>query len=76
LLPESAPLLDPFALALRKIEFESGRMMQAQITFLKSADLLSLRGPVSAAVESRHEQVRKLWDDMLSSIGVERRKDR
>lgn len=76
LLPESAPLLDPFALALRKIEFESGRLMQAQIMFLKSADLLPFRSAVNAAVESRHEQVRKLWDDMLSSIGVERRKDR
>jgi hypothetical protein len=68
-------LLDPFALALRKIEFESGRLMQAQIMFLKSAYLLPLRGAVSAAVESRHEQVRRLWDDMLSSIGVERPKD-
>ena len=44
--------------------------------FLKSADLLPLRSAVNTAVESRHEQVRKLWDDMLSSIGVERRKDR
>ena len=75
LLPDSVPLLDPFALALRKIEFESGRLMQAQIMFLKSAYLLPLRGAVSAAVESRHEQVRRLWDDMLSSIGVERPKD-
>ena len=76
LLPESGPSLDPFALALRKIEFESGRLMQAQIMFLRSTDLQPLRSAVNAAVESRHEQVRKLWDDMLSSIGVERRKDR
>jgi len=75
LLPESAPMLDPFALALRKIELESGRLMQAQSMFLKSTDLLPLRHVVSTAIESRHEQVRKLWDDMLSSIGVERRKD-
>ena len=76
LLPESGPLLDPFALALRKIEFESGRLMQAQITFLKDADLLPFRSAVTAAVESRHEQVRKLWDDLLSSIGAERSKGR
>jgi hypothetical protein len=76
LLPESAPMLDPFALALRKIEFESGRLMQAQIMFLKSADLLPLRSAVTAAVESRHAQVSKLWDDMLSGIGVERGKNR
>jgi hypothetical protein len=69
-------MLDPFALALRKIELESGRLMQAQSMLLKSADLLPLRHAVSTAIESRHEQVRKLWDDMLSSIGIERRKDR
>ena len=67
---------DPFALALRKIEFESGRVMQAQILLLKSADLLPLRDAVTAAVESRHLQVRKLWDDMLAGIGVDRRNAR
>jgi hypothetical protein len=76
LLPESAPMLDPFALALRKIELENGRVIQAQIMFLKSADLLPFRSAVNAAVESRHGQVRKLWDDMLSGIGVERGIDR
>ena len=65
---------DPFALALRKIEFESGRAMQAQILLLKSADLLPLRDAVSVAVESRHLQVRKLWDDMLAGFGMDRRK--
>jgi hypothetical protein len=76
LLPESAPSPDPFALALRKIEFESSRLMQAQIMFLKSPELLPFRSAVSTAVEGRHAQVRKLWEDMLSSIGVESRKDR
>jgi hypothetical protein len=64
---------DPFALALRKVEFESGRVMQAQILFLKSAELLPVRDAVTAAVESRHIQVRKLWDEMLAGIGVQRR---
>lgn len=72
LLPEKAPAQDPFALALRKIEFESGRAIQAQILFLKSSDLLPLRDAVTAAVEGRHLQVRKLWDEMLAGIGVER----
>jgi acetate CoA/acetoacetate CoA-transferase alpha subunit len=62
-------MLDSFASALRKIELESGRLIQAQIMFLKSADLLPFRSAVNAAVASRHEQVRKLWDDMLSGIG-------
>ena len=72
LLPLETAAQDPFALALRKIEFESGRMMQAQIMFLKSADLLPLRNAVNAAVEGRHLQVRKLWQDMLAGIGVDR----
>ncbi len=76
LLPGAAPMPDPFALALRKIEFESNRLIQAQILFLKSADLLPFRSAVNAAVESRHAQVRKLWDGMLSGIGVERGIDR
>jgi hypothetical protein len=76
LLPDSAPMLDPFALALRKIESESSRLIQAQILFLKRADLAPFRSGVNAAVESRHTQVRKLWDDMLSGIGLERGIDR
>jgi hypothetical protein len=72
LLPQEAVAQDPFALALRKIEFESGRAMQAQIMFLKSAELASLRGPVTTAVEGRHVQVRKLWQEMLTGIGVDR----
>ncbi len=47
-------------------------MMQAQILFLKSGDLLPLRDAMNAAVENRHLQVRKLWDEMLAGIGVER----
>jgi len=76
LLPEEAPAQDPFVLALRKIEFESGRVMQAQILFLKSVDLLPLRDAVTTTVESRHLQVRKLWEEMLAGIGVERGKAR
>jgi hypothetical protein len=72
LLPQETAAQDPFALALRKIEFESGRMMQAQIMFLKGADLLPLRNAVNAAVEGRHLQVRKLWQEMLAGIGVDR----
>jgi hypothetical protein len=71
LLPQETAAQDPFALALRKIEFESGRVLQAQIMFLKSADLLPLREAVTAAVEGRHLQVRKLWQEMLAGIGVD-----
>jgi hypothetical protein len=71
LLPENALARDPFTLASRKIEFESGRVMQAQISFLKSGDLLPLRAAVNGAVEIRHLEVRKLWTDMLAGIGVD-----
>ena len=72
LLPDKALAGDPFVMALRRIEFESGRMIQAQILFLKGQDLLPYRDAVNAAVEDRHRQVRDLWDAMLKGIGVER----
>jgi hypothetical protein len=45
-------------------------MMQAQILFLKSPQLVAVREAVDAAVERRHKQVRRLWSAMLDSIGV------
>lgn len=70
LLPDQVAAGDPFVIALRRIEFESGRLIQAQIVFLKGPDLLLYREAVSTAVESRHLQVRKLWTEMLAGIGV------
>jgi hypothetical protein len=72
LLPDKALTEDPFVMALRRIEFESSRMIQAQILFLKGQDLLPYRDAVNAAVDERHRQVRDLWDTMLEGIGVER----
>jgi hypothetical protein len=71
LLPEDADPEDPFVLALRRIEFESGRLMQAQILFLKGPQLLSVRDAVAAAVERRHAQIRELWTTMLKGIEVD-----
>jgi hypothetical protein len=59
-------------MALRRIEFESSRLIQAQILFLKSDDLKPMREAVSAAVENRHRQVGKLWAELLEGIGVGR----
>jgi hypothetical protein len=75
LLPVEAQAEDPFVMALRRIEFESSRMIQAQILFLKSDDLKPVREAVNAAVESRHLQVRKLWTELLEGIGVRRDAD-
>ena len=72
LLPLEAAAQDPFVVALRRIEFESSRLMQAQILFLKSPQLLPVRDAVNAAVERRHAQVRELWTVMLEGIGVRR----
>jgi hypothetical protein len=71
-LPDKVLAEDPFVMALRRIEFENSRIMQAQIIFLKGQDLLPYREAVSAAVERRHQQVRGLWDAMLGGIGMER----
>ena len=70
LLPADVQAEDPFVLALRRVEFENGRLVQAQIAFLKSPDLLPVREAVTSAVEQRHLQVRTLWNDTLEGIGI------
>ena len=67
---------DPFVMALRRIEFESSRLIQAQILLLKSDDLMPFRDAVNSAVETRHLQVRKLWTELLEGIGMRRRRRR
>ncbi len=52
-------------MALRRIEFEGGRLLQAQILFLKGQDLAPFRDAVSVALERRHTDVRKLWQQTL-----------
>lgn len=70
LLPTEAKADDAFVVALRRIEFESSRLLQAQILFLKGPDLLPFRDAVSAALERRHAEVRRLWYETLDGIGV------
>jgi hypothetical protein len=57
-------------MALRRIEFESGRLLQAQILFLKGPDLLPFRDAVNATLERRHAEVRRLWHETLAGVGV------
>jgi hypothetical protein len=71
LLPEGFEPADPFALAMRRIEFESGRLMQAQIMFLKSPELVPFRDAVTAGVERRHAQIRELWQGILRGMDIE-----
>lgn len=70
LLPVNARADDPFVTALRRIEFENGRLLQAQILFLKGPELMPLRDAVSAALETRHAAVRRLWREALQSVGI------
>lgn len=70
LLPVEANPNDPFVMALRRIEFESSRLLQAQILSLKGPDFLPFRDVVTSALERRHTEVRKLWRDMLQSVGI------
>ena len=48
--------------------------IHAQIVFLKSTDLLTIREEVTAAIESRQRQLDKLWQEVLSGIGIARGK--
>jgi len=73
LLPAEASIEDPFVVALRRIEFESSRLIQAQIHFLKGDELRAMRDAVASAVELRHRKVRELWEDVLEGIGIRRR---
>jgi hypothetical protein len=70
LLPEGVAPLDPFVQAMRRIEFESGRLLQAQILFLKGPELADVRNQVADAVEQRHGQVHELWTTMLKGLNI------
>ena len=70
-LPENAAATDPFAIAMKRIEVESSRVVQAQLRFLKSPELAPARETIAAAVEHRHQQLRQLWADLLAGLGVE-----
>lgn len=70
ILPAEASITDPFVIALRRIEFESGRLIQAQVHFLKGDELKAVREAVMAAVEERHREVRRLWLEVLQGIGI------
>jgi hypothetical protein len=73
LLPIEANGSDPFVVALRRIEFESGRMLQAQILFLKGSALMPFRDTVSVLLEQRHAEIRKLWTEALQGVGIAHR---
>lgn len=70
LLPQHMAASDPFATAPKRIESESSRVVQAQLRFLKSLELTPVRDAISAAVDRRHHQLRQLWTELLSSMGV------
>jgi len=70
LLPVEANVHNPFVMALRRVEFESSRLLQAQILFLKGPDLMPCRDAVSSALEKRHAEIRKLWAETLEGVGI------
>ena len=61
---------DPFVMALRRIEFENSRLLQAQIVFLKGPELAPFRDAVSTALERRHAEIGKLWAEALEGVGI------
>lgn len=70
LLPTDANSNDPFVMALRRVEFEDGRLLQAQILFLKNPELVPFRNSVSSALERRRAQIGALWAQALGSVGI------
>jgi hypothetical protein len=70
LLPVEASADDPFVMALRRIEFENGRLLQAQSLFLKGRELVPFRDAVSSALERRHAEIGKLWAEALEGVGI------
>jgi hypothetical protein len=70
LLPVEANANDPFVMALRRIEFENGRLLQAQILFLKGSELAPFRDAVSAALERRHTEIGKRWAEALEGVSI------
>jgi hypothetical protein len=70
LLPVEANADDPFVMALRRIEFENGRLLQAQSLFLKGRELVPFRDAVSSALERRHAEIGKLWAEALEGVGI------
>jgi hypothetical protein len=65
-----AALLPVEADALRRIEFESGRLLQAQILLLKGPELVPFRDGASSALERRHAEIRGLWAEALEGVGI------
>lgn len=70
LLPVQANANDPFVMALRRIEFESGRLLQAQFLFLKGPELVPFRDAVSSSLERRHAEIARLWAEALEGVGI------
>jgi hypothetical protein len=70
LLPVEANADDPFVMALRRIEFESIRLLQAHTLLLKGPDLAPFAGSVTESLERRHTEIRKLWIDALEGVGI------
>lgn len=70
LLPTEANNNDPFVMALRRIEFEDGHLLQAHSIFLKSQELVPFRSAVNYALERRHTEIGKLWAQALEGVGI------
>lgn len=71
-LPRQSPADDPFAVALKQMELEGGRLVQMQLRFLKEPRFAPMRDAISAAVEERQSQIRRLWEEVTGATGPDR----
>jgi hypothetical protein len=72
LLPVEAQAHDPFTMALRRIEFESGRLMQAQFCFSRALNFSRSAMPLIRLSSSAIRKSANYGGEMLEGIGVQR----
>ena len=70
LLPVDANPNDPFVMALRRIEFESSRLLQAQLPLLKGENLAPFRNAVSATLKTVTQGSASCGTEALANIGI------
>jgi hypothetical protein len=69
-IPDQADPLDPFVVALRRIEQENGRMLQTQIRLLKGIDIDTPIEEREARLEQDQQLVDRVFDDFLSWLAA------
>ncbi len=68
LLPANANPADPFVLALRTLDVESGRLIQSPAAILRHPTFGPRQDAVQQRLDSRYTQVRGLWAEVVAAV--------